>query len=111
MRPIIYLSFLCFLLSACVEDQLTPQVEDCTDTLMEEFELVPFNDETFGCKLYLAAYIWRDRTYYYFGSHCADFVLNPFDCNRFFICEDGSERICDQFFEEATYLGIIAYQE
>ena len=104
-------SVLTFLLISCTKDSL-PNPQDCTDALIDELGWTPYNGQQFGCtSIYLGKYLWQNRSYFYFGGHCIDFVFNPFDCDRQALQEALSPEDWQRFLLEGRDVGIVAFQE
>ena len=106
MKAIHYFSLTAFaMLISCHE---TCYVEkDCIAKILQEYNMVPYDDQELGCNSFLVLYKFDGEQYFLVNNHCADMVSYPFDCTGNKLCEiDGSPK-CLRFYETAEYIDII----
>ncbi len=101
---IISISFLGF---GCDKKEEVTCITDCRAVYLEQNEMVSYKGEELGCRNFVSLYEYKNKQYYVFGNHCADMVINPTDCDGNKLCEVGNEKVCNDFFENAKYIGIV----
>ena len=92
------------------EDQY--QVDfDCLEQKLEDFDMVPYNNEDIGCAFYVELLVLNGTQYYHVDSHCADVQANLQDCWGTQYCNDDTSDLCTSIYANAERLGIVGYGE
>ncbi|MER2996923.1 DUF6970 domain-containing protein [Pontibacter populi] len=100
-------TILFFICLGCDKKEEVTCMDDCLDTYLEQNGMVSYKGEEVGCKFFVSLYEYQNKQYYVLDSHCADVAINPTDCNGNTLCGNGNEKGCNDFFEEAKYIGIV----
>ena len=101
----ILIATLC-LASACDTEEVSC-IKDCQEAFLAEHDMVSYKGEEVGCKYFLALYEYKNKQYYLLNNHCTDMAPYPADCNGNRLCEEGESNTCNDFFEDAKYIGIV----
>ena|SRR5688572_17426655 len=88
------------------DDQCVAQ-NDCIESVLKEHDMVPYTGEDLGCKFFLSLLEFKGKQYFQLGSHCADMVAYPFDCDGNELCVNGESSLCAEFHQHAQYIGIV----
>ncbi len=88
-------------------------VNDCIDVKLEEFNMVKYEEQEIGCEFFLELYIFRNKQYFQLGSHCADIVFNPTDCDGNNICGNKGRLNCSsrRYYKKRVRIGIVGISE
>lgn len=81
--------------------------EGCLAERLEAHEMDAYNGESIGCKFYLELFEFQNEQYFLFGSHCADVIADPIDCEGNSICDGGSSIKCNNFWNNSVSKGIV----
>jgi hypothetical protein len=90
----------------CDDDQCIAQ-NDCIESVLKEHDMVPYTEKELGCKFFLSLFEFRGKQYFQLGSHCADMVAYPFDCDGNELCVNEQSVLCTEFGQRARYIGIV----
>lgn len=88
-------------------------VPSCVEKVLEEGNYTSYDGQEFDCcKGFLHLYELDEQEYFVYDNCCADLTFNAMDCDGQAYCEDFSDEDCTRgFFEQATYIRIIGFQE
>lgn len=98
-----------FLLMGCSKDETIKS--DCIESMLDENNMELNVGQEIGCKNYLELYHYQNKQYFLLGSHCADLISYPTDCEGNTLCEDGEDFECEDFYANAERIGIIGIGE
>ena len=98
-----------FLLMGCSKDENIKS--DCIEQMLSESNMVEYNGQEIGCKLFLELFHYQNKQFFLLGNHCADMISYPIDCEGNSLCEDGEDSECQDFYNNAERIGIIGIDE
>lgn len=81
----------------------TDSIVDCEEKILNDLEMVKYEDQDLECKFYLDAYHWHGRSWFILNNNCADIAGPTFDCEG----NDSCDFDCENFQRDAKFLGII----
>jgi hypothetical protein len=88
----------------CVKDNTINT--DCIEAMLNKRNMLAYNGEEIGCKMFLTLYHYDNKQYFHLGCHCADIFSLPIDCEGNEICiNDDSE--CKRYVKRAERIGIV----
>lgn len=94
---------------SCTKDE-EPEAA-CLNSKLEEFEMVEYTDQEIGDSFFLELFHYKNKAWFLLGSHAADVVMNPVDCDGNTLCEEDRSFKCDRFFDKAENMGIVGIRE
>lgn len=101
--------FILFIFLGCSKDDNINI--DCLDTRLEEWEMVAYDGQEIGCKLFVSLYHHNNKQYYLLDNYCADMISYPIDCDGNILCENEVNTACENFYDNAEYVGIVGISE
>ncbi len=99
---------ICLALAGCTKDQV-PEV-GCVSSQLEALNMVRYQGQYIGCKLFVALYIHQHKQYFLLNSHCADMISYPTDCQGNQLCTNGEDAACRSFYDDAVWVGIVGVE-
>ncbi len=106
LRNILFLVCLLFLFGCSKEELPSPA---CTETLLEQLDMIPYDGQEIGCGFFLELYLFENQYYYLLGNPCIDMVQYPVDCQGDPDPAQVSGAWYLDFFESAQNLGVIGF--
>lgn len=109
MKTIFFAFFLIstLLLAGCAHQDTDSGQLDCTEAFLAANDMIAYEGQDLGCSFFMSKYLYQDRVYFLLGNPCADMIAYPTDCENNRLCDDFDWTGCEDFFEEAVYLGIV----
>ncbi len=101
LLPIFIALLLC---ASCYQEEVTV---DCLDEMLTDLDMVSYTGQELGCTFFVHQYTFQNKQYYMLDNYCADIAVNPMDCDRNTICDGNNPSLCEDFFSNATYHGIV----
>src|SRR5688500_16961094 len=90
----------------CDDEQCIEQ-QDCIESVLKEHHMISYTGEELGCNFFMSLSEFKGKQYFQLGSHCADMVTYPFDCDGNQLCVNGESARCSEFHQHARYIGIV----
>jgi hypothetical protein len=84
---------------------------DCVKSKIAESGMVVYDGQEIGCNFFLMLYNYEGEQYFLLGSNCADMISYPVDCNGNNLCDSYNSSNCNDFFDNAEFIKIIAIGE
>jgi hypothetical protein len=81
--------------------------EDCIDGVLQKKGMVRYTNQEMSCRNFLELYRLNEKQYFVLGNNCADMMFLPFDCNDVVLCKNFDSLDCENFRENAKYIGVI----
>lgn len=106
---IVFLMLMIF--GSCISDDDGGRIPSCTDEIIHQFEMVPFNGQDMECKFVLNAYEFRGEKYFVPTNNCIDLILVVYNCKGDQVCMLETNEFCTNFWLESESLGIVGIQE
>lgn len=88
----------------------TKHMEDCDDAILSKNNMVKYENQDIGCRLYLESYLYYQKKYFKFGSHCALILCYPMDCDGNLLYNSIEDKAHTEFWKNAKYIGIIGVE-
>ena len=79
--------------------------------MLDEWNMEEYIGQEIGCRSFLELFHYHNKQYFLLGSHCADIISYPTDCEGNSFCEDGKDAECKDFFANAERIGIIGISQ
>jgi hypothetical protein len=98
--------FMCF--GCCKHEEVKV---NCIDDQLKQKGMAKYQGEEIGCKFFLSLYEYNNKQYFLLGNHCADMVSYPTSCDGKKLCENADDKECKEFFDNATYIGIVGIEK
>lgn len=73
--------------------------------------MAKYQGEEIGCKFFLSLYEYDNKQYFLLGNYCADMVSYLTGCYGKKLCENGEDKECKDFFENAKFIGIVGIKK
>jgi len=102
LLPIFIAIFLC---TSCDKEETA--TVDCLEQMLTDLNMVPYNGQDFGCTFFVHQYTFQQKQYYLLDNYCADIAASPVDCEGNSICTGDDLPLCNAFFSNAIYHGVV----
>lgn len=93
----------------CSKDN--PVKSDCIEAMLNENNMTAYDGQEIECEFFLELYHYDDRQFFLLGSHCADIISYPTDCEGNKLCENSESAICKKFYNNSERIGIVGIGE
>ncbi len=101
LLPIFIALLLC---TSCDKEAVTT---DCLEQALTDFNMVSYTGQELGCNFFVHQYTFRNKQYYMLDNYCVDMTVSPIDCDGNTICDGNNSLLCENFFSNAIYHGIV----
>lgn len=95
--------------ASCSKNEPTPS--DCLKNMLDYYDMVAYEGQETGCQFFLMHYQYEGKQYFLYNNACTDMLSYPVDCEKNKLCSEVEISVCDDFYANATYLGIVGIQE
>lgn len=99
-----------FMSFGCDKEDEVSCIVDCKDAYLQRNGMVSYTGGETGCKSFIALYEFENKQYYLLGNNCADLVSYPTDCDGNKLCENGEDKACSNFYQNARFIGIVGIE-
>ena len=113
MKCIFIVSFAIILLEVsvgCSKESVDLRQVDCIEKQLEKREMVPYDGQKLGCKMYLVLFHYRGEQVFQLNNNCARLTVGPKNCMGIspYKSNNSSERT--QYFTETERIGIVGIE-
>jgi len=101
LLPIFIALFLC---TGCDQEEVTV---DCLEQTLSDLDMVPYSGQDIGCTFFVHQYTFQEKQYYLLDNYCVDAAYSPVDCEGNSICNGDNLQLCNDFYSNAVYHGVV----
>jgi len=108
-NALVLLLFVLFFAAAC-KDKKEAAPLNCVEQYLATNQLVKYTGQYLGCSFYMMRYELGGKDYFVPGSHCADMIAIPVDCEGDPYCADVECPALLYFYKNAVYEEIVGFR-